>query len=69
MPPREWCEAKTQFANMFDERFVTANPGPAHKSLTPTAHIVLTIACIFQRTRTMTICAILQNYSPILVMA
>ena len=24
MPPREWCEAKTQFAIMFDERFVTA---------------------------------------------
>ena len=22
MPPREWCEAKTQFAIMFDERFV-----------------------------------------------
>jgi putative transposase len=24
MPPREWCEAKTQFAIMFDERFVRA---------------------------------------------
>ena len=24
MPPREWCEAKTQFAIMFDDRFVTA---------------------------------------------
>jgi putative transposase len=24
MPPREWSEAKTQFAIMFDERFVTA---------------------------------------------
>ena len=24
MPPREWCEAKTQFAIMFDERFVIA---------------------------------------------
>jgi putative transposase len=24
MPPREWCEAKTQFAIMFDERFVQA---------------------------------------------
>ena len=24
MPPREWCEAKTQLAIMFDERFVTA---------------------------------------------
>lgn len=24
MPPREWCEAKTQFAIMFDERFVAA---------------------------------------------
>jgi putative transposase len=24
MPPREWCEAKTQFAIMFGERFVTA---------------------------------------------
>ncbi len=24
MPPREWCEAKTQFAILFDERFVTA---------------------------------------------
>ena len=24
MPPREWCEAKTQFAIMFDGRFVTA---------------------------------------------
>ena len=24
MPPREKCEAKTQFAIMFDERFVTA---------------------------------------------
>jgi putative transposase len=24
MPPREWCEAKTQFAIIFDERFVTA---------------------------------------------
>ena len=24
MPPREWCEAKTQFAIMFDERFVVA---------------------------------------------
>jgi ABC-type amino acid transport substrate-binding protein len=24
MPPREWCEAKTQFAIMFDERLVTA---------------------------------------------
>jgi len=24
MPPREWCEAKTQFAITFDERFVTA---------------------------------------------
>jgi hypothetical protein len=24
MLPREWCEAKTQFAIMFDERFVTA---------------------------------------------
>ena len=24
MPPREWCEAKTQFAIMFDERFVKA---------------------------------------------
>lgn len=24
MPPREWCEAKTQFAVMFDERFVRA---------------------------------------------
>jgi putative transposase len=24
MPPREWCEAKTQFAIMFDERFATA---------------------------------------------
>ena len=24
MPPREWCEAKTQFAIMFDQRFVTA---------------------------------------------
>jgi putative transposase len=22
MPPREWCEAKTQFAIMFDDRFV-----------------------------------------------
>ena len=22
MPPREWAEAKTQFAIMFDERFV-----------------------------------------------
>jgi putative transposase len=24
MPPREWCEAKTQFAIMFDDRFVRA---------------------------------------------
>lgn len=24
MPPREWCEAKTQFTIMFDERFVIA---------------------------------------------
>jgi len=24
MPPREWCEAKTQFAIMFDKRFVVA---------------------------------------------
>jgi putative transposase len=24
MPPREWFEAKTQFAIMFDERFVQA---------------------------------------------
>ena len=24
MPPREWCEAKTQFAIMFDDRFVKA---------------------------------------------
>jgi putative transposase len=24
MPPREWCEAKTQFAIIFDRRFVTA---------------------------------------------
>src|SRR3974390_2773427 len=24
MPPREWCEAKNQFAIMFEERFVTA---------------------------------------------
>jgi hypothetical protein len=24
MPPREWCEAKTQFAIMFDDRFVNA---------------------------------------------
>jgi len=24
MPPREWCGAKTQFAIIFDERFVTA---------------------------------------------
>ena len=24
MPPREWCEAKTQFAIMFDDRFVEA---------------------------------------------
>ena len=24
MPPREWCEANTQFAIMFDERFVAA---------------------------------------------
>ena len=24
MPPREWCEVKTQFAIMFDERFITA---------------------------------------------
>jgi putative transposase len=24
MPPREWCEAKTQFAIMFDERFFAA---------------------------------------------
>jgi hypothetical protein len=24
MPPREWCEAKTQFAIMFDDRFVIA---------------------------------------------
>jgi hypothetical protein len=24
MPPREWCEAKTQFAIMFDDRFVQA---------------------------------------------
>jgi hypothetical protein len=24
MPPREWCEAKTQFAIMFDHRFVKA---------------------------------------------
>jgi len=24
MPPREWCEAKTQFAITFDERFVIA---------------------------------------------
>jgi putative transposase len=24
MPPREWCEAKTQFAIMFGDRFVTA---------------------------------------------
>jgi hypothetical protein len=41
MPPREWCEAKTQFANMFDEGFVTANPRPR----TP-ARLLLTIACI-----------------------
>jgi hypothetical protein len=24
MPPREWCEAKTQFAIMFDDKFVKA---------------------------------------------
>ena len=24
MPPREWCEAKSQFAIMFEDRFVTA---------------------------------------------
>ena len=24
MPPREWCEAKTQFAIMFDDRFAKA---------------------------------------------
>ena len=24
MPPREWCQAKTQFAIMFDDRFVKA---------------------------------------------
>ena len=24
MPPREWCEAKTQFAIMFDDRFIKA---------------------------------------------
>ena len=24
MPPREWCEAKTQFAIIFDDRFVKA---------------------------------------------
>jgi hypothetical protein len=24
MPTREWCEAKTQFAIMFDDRFVKA---------------------------------------------
>jgi len=31
---------------MFDEKLVTANPGPAHKSLTLPARILLTIACI-----------------------
>ena len=33
MPPREWAEAKTQFAIMFGDRFVRTRwkPGPAHK--------------------------------------
>ena len=33
MPPREWAEAKTQFAIMFGDRFVRTSwkPGPAHK--------------------------------------
>jgi len=68
MPPREWCEAKTQFANMFDEGS-HGQPRPRTQIPdTPRAYVAHNRSH-FKVTRTMTICAILHSYSRILVTA